>query len=253
MPNYVKNRITLLERGKEIVEELKDVLSKNDKGELSFDFNKLIPMPKSLDIESSSSMDDYFKVYLNTEIDNQKTFDKLIKLSLKNTFFTKKEDYILTEEQINKICEKEKLSKEEILKLGKQVADNLLNYGSKDWYNWCIDNWGTKWNACDSEIYDDTIEFDTAWDFAEPIAKALFKKYPNLNMKWEFSEEQISVYGGYMKQVNGKITLVEFEEDTKELYELAFDLWGCGEDFVYNEDTGTYEYWENYEEDEEEN
>jgi len=48
----------------------------------------------------------------------------------------------------------------------------LEKYGYTDWYGWCIDNWGTKWNsnAIDWSREDDTISFtfDTAW--GPPIA-----------------------------------------------------------------------------------
>lgn len=40
-------------------------------------------------------------------------------------------------------------------------------YGYADWYDWCVGNWGTKWDAC--ELFYDidgdeiTVSFDTAW------------------------------------------------------------------------------------------
>ena len=242
MPNYVKNRITLL-NGESVEEALKDVLTKDENGKLTFDFNKLIPMPKELDIESSSNYEDYFKVYLNTCVDDQKTFDKLIKTCLSNNPYDEKKDYILSEKEIEEIYKRYKsVSKEEMLKVGEQIANNLLKYKAKDWYDWDNRNWGTKWNACDCGIYDNVIEFDTAWNFPTPIAKKLFKKYPKLNIEWIYSEEQICCYGGYMKQIDGKIEEKEFEEDSKEMYENAFELWGCEGMYRYNEESGTYEF-----------
>lgn len=52
----------------------------------------------------------------------------------------------------------------------KQKA-NLDTYGYKDWYDFCIGEWGTKWDArtCDEDIpfilkkNEVTIFFDTAW------------------------------------------------------------------------------------------
>ena len=41
--------------------------------------------------------------------------------------------------------------------------------GDQDWYQWCVNNWGTKWDICDTAIIDDqeedsvTFEFSTAW------------------------------------------------------------------------------------------
>lgn len=49
-----------------------------------------------------------------------------------------------------------------------QGAANLKKYGYKDWYDWRVANWGTKWDLCDVNVnrVDDetvTLTFDTAW------------------------------------------------------------------------------------------
>jgi hypothetical protein len=43
-------------------------------------------------------------------------------------------------------------------------------YGTNNWYDWSIENWGTKWNTCSSYLEDDnTIIFDTAWSAPIPV------------------------------------------------------------------------------------
>ena len=54
---------------------------------------------------------------------------------------------------------------------------NLEKYGHKNWYDWCVNNWGTKWDLCDANYeYEDAgegeaqlvIDCQTAW--GPPIA-----------------------------------------------------------------------------------
>lgn len=55
------------------------------------------------------------------------------------------------------------------------------DFGENNWYHWSIKNWGTKWNACHSQvnsIVDGVIYFDTAWSPAEKIFAVLIEKYP---------------------------------------------------------------------------
>jgi hypothetical protein len=68
------------------------------------------------------------------------------------------------------------LSGNEQLELEKKTAANREKYGFANWYDWNCANWGTKWDAYDSEIisehYDGdiaelTVTFDTAW--APPV------------------------------------------------------------------------------------
>ncbi len=53
-------------------------------------------------------------------------------------------------------------------------------YGENNWYDWSINNWGTKWNAVDTQLVDDTdkilsYQFNTAWDCPRQIAEALIR------------------------------------------------------------------------------
>ena len=62
----------------------------------------------------------------------------------------------------------EKQAELEILEEANQHA-----YGFKNWFDWCVANWGTKWDIADAFITDQTTDhvsaaFDTAW--APPIS-----------------------------------------------------------------------------------
>ena len=50
-------------------------------------------------------------------------------------------------------------------------------YGFDNWYDWSINNWGTKWNSCDTEVeLNENVlnyTFQTAWDCPREIAQAL--------------------------------------------------------------------------------
>lgn len=53
-------------------------------------------------------------------------------------------------------------------KLTAQENDNLLQYGFKNWYEWCNANWGTKWdfdleNVIENEDGSISASFDSAW------------------------------------------------------------------------------------------
>jgi len=49
------------------------------------------------------------------------------------------------------------------------VESNLKEFGACDWYNWAVNNWGTKWDVTNVDYFvsDDgkeiSLTFDTAW------------------------------------------------------------------------------------------
>ena len=70
----------------------------------------------------------------------------------------------------------------------------------KDWYDWSVNNWGTKWDACESYINNNDIDyfsvsFDTAW--APPVdwLKNIAIDYPDLEFELEY-EEPGMCFGG---------------------------------------------------------
>ena len=79
----------------------------------------------------------------------------------------------------------------------KQSQKLISKYGADNWYSWSIENWGTKWNAIDTEVEqrDGTLiyRFDTAWDAPRNIAEALLRMQKtilqDINISWECVHE----------------------------------------------------------------
>lgn len=52
-------------------------------------------------------------------------------------------------------------------------------YGRNNWYDWSIDNWGTKLNAESTFVNAEQgyVEFETAWSVAFPVLQKMAKNY----------------------------------------------------------------------------
>jgi len=94
-------------------------------------------------------------------------------------------------------------------------ANDLVNkYGYANWYDWCVANWGTKWNAYEAgewsvtEHGDDTahatIYYTTAWSPATALWMCVSKDYPTIRFYHEFADEGGSFLGSETI-VNGAI------------------------------------------------
>lgn len=136
-------------------------------------------------------------------------------------------------------------TKADVYAYGKKALDNYAKYGAKDWYDWRREHWGTKWNACRTQINDldkPEIYFDTAWSAPLPVLDKLSQMYPDLKFDFEFADEDIGRNAGDMLIQNGEILKGGFLDDCKEACETYFRLWGGETDYRFNENTGTYEY-----------
>ena len=79
----------------------------------------------------------------------------------------------------------------------------------KDWYEWSIENWGTKWDACEPNIDHNDIDyfavsFETAW--SPPIAwiENIMKDFPGLQFTLEY-EESGMCFGGRLFAQHKKV------------------------------------------------
>ncbi len=180
-------------------------------------------MPESLSIESGSrgEMGLVFLYITSLDLNIKNTIIKAYK-SL-NPF--NKDIYISTYfKRINSDIEKYKNDKEfkESIELGKKYLDNYIKYGYCTWYNWSIDNWGTKWNVEDEvtviEIDDNKykITFYTAWSCPTGILNEFSKMCDDGELDWLYYDED---YDGhfFVTKENGKL---KYE---KEYLDIAYD------------------------------
>ena len=232
MPNHVMNRLHLSGEQSRINKLLESV-----KGEDSvLDFNKIIPMPESLNIEAGSRTDKGLEAY--REFISVYTFDGSInKPDLLN----------IPEESEQAFLRARKDIKPDEWELGKAAFQNQIKYGAPDWYGWSIANWGTKWSAYDTEIVEDnTIIFNTAWSRAMPVISKLAEMFPDISFEYRWADEDIGANVGVAEFEGGEVVHDEFYEDgSREAYELAADLWWLDleeEGYVFDEKTQTYEY-----------
>lgn len=230
MPNHITNILTF-SCSKEKFKEIAEFVRKDDWFLGSVDFNKLIPMPDSLNIECGSRGEEGFKLY--------KSF---LEWNEKNDPKGEKADML---EQYIKVVENDP----EIFDLGKQYYENLVNYGATTWYDWRIEHWGSKWNAYDfveanpEEMF---LQFNTAWSCVPPVMEKLSRTFPDTEIKYSWADEDIGHNVGSMVLLNGEPIEENIPTDgSKEAYELAaevmdFDLaqWG----YVFDKKSGTYEY-----------
>lgn len=96
-------------------------------------------------------------------------------------------------------ADKSRWSKEDV-ELDKKYRENIKKYGFKDWYDWRLEYWDTKWNACDcilerheNYVNEDIAEleyrFNTAWCFPMSIALKVSQMFPTLKFEWMSNEE----------------------------------------------------------------
>lgn len=108
-------------------------------------------------------------------------------------------------------------------------------YGRNNWYHWSIDNWGTKWNSCESGclgIYNNELKyfFQTAWSPALPVLNVLAKKF-KVKIKCTFVDEAIGDNCGLIVfDENGDTIEDEYYEENG----FNFIAKVYGEDYLYD-------------------
>ena len=70
------------------------------------------------------------------------------------------------------------------------------------WWDWRVQNWGTKWNSYDCEVIemdDDQVEytFNTAWSPPEGVIEKLREQYPDVSITAFYDEPGMEIAGYY--------------------------------------------------------
>lgn len=84
---------------------------------------------------------------------------------------------------------------------GKGLYFKSTDSNDDRWYDWNINNWGTKWDIdgkyseIDGDDYSFQVTFETAWSPPEQIYYALREKYPTVDITWFYDEPGAQVAG----------------------------------------------------------
>lgn len=110
-----------------------------------------------------------------------------------------------------------------------KIKELVEKYGCSDWYTWCCNNWGTKWNASDVEYYKEdstlTYSFNTAWGPPSVWFSKLCDKYTNFELTLEYEEPGMDI-GGTITYIDNNILEQE--------YTLSEYIWeNCNHNYVY--------------------
>ena len=83
-------------------------------------------------------------------------------------------------------------------------------FGHNNWFDWSVKNWGTKWNACDPQLIEETcsLRFDTAWASPTPVLHALSKQHPGVRFTFRATEES-HAFAFYGELLDGEFVVSE--------------------------------------------
>ena len=218
MPNWAYNE--LIFKSKEDFDKVIEKYTKD--GEL--DFNTIVPLPESLASITGYMKDTHIKniaMYLvNSYRDLMKSSNetgtvlRLLKDLHPETNAIDLEMVIQVQRYINEYNDGKINYANEDVTDGKKALYNILQYGYFDWYKWSIDNWETKWNACECTCNPKTLSiyWTTEWSPTIKIAHEITKscKHP---VYYRYAEEQFTEYTGEFIFNNGNVESYEYENN----------------------------------------
>ena len=217
MPNNIANKLVVSAKTQAEIDNFLSAIIGVKGGEfLHIDFEKIVPMPECVpDTLCDDEHQNALYYYLMTT-GNEDMVDKL--LSFPQLF-----SMDIYKDKTEKELSDYKMLGEEIFNIAQQC-------GAIDWYDWRIINWGTKWNAYETDIdcpCDGSIElhFQTANNGVIPIIEKLVEMFPNLEFFYKYADEVIACNCGEAYGVDGNASFNFTEDDSDEAMALYIECW----------------------------
>ena len=175
-----------------------------------FDFNKLIPQPDCYNPEYAPCDGmEYIAImyYLSNRfitVPNDNELRKYYTSDLSDFKKNESLEYLRTHWKEFTSDERDNL-----YELGSRYVKNYEKYGYKDWWDWRIAKWGTKWNATETYYTNENpyeISFSVPWCAPGPVFEKLCENHPESVIYFETESED-----GFCekhKNCSGVLTLV---------------------------------------------
>lgn len=218
MPNHVINHLKITGHPTHVADVLKAVKY----GDEPFSFESFCPMPEELR-----------EVRSPVNIVSKAEYDKEMKdIERRKENPTDQDKWMGFSHSITK----------------KMSEDYIQRFGADNWYDWAIQNWGTKWGCYQVEDYGDgEFTFQTAWSGAHQAIRNLSEQFPFVEFTLRYSDEDAgSNCGVYVFQDGIKDEYLP-ECGSNEAMEIYFDLWNGGNTEGWKLEDNTWvideEYW----------
>ncbi|TDR28934.1 hypothetical protein [Hydromonas duriensis] len=236
MPNYCQNLLSIKGAEHDINNMIQNTFSIHNENCQILDFDKVVPMPKSLNIDALGVTKLtrfllYPQSFKGMDLPSLMLVDQYADaLELPCPRFHSIDDFIRLLKQTPK-------GRRYLLE-GHYSYRNQRQYGYTDWYEWRIKHWGTKWGAmhfdcdwsCDNER---EYSFDTAWSPPVPMIEALAEQYPQLTFKLIYVEEG-AWFAGVFEWSDGCVTYKDEDADVKNILKTYHGY--SDEDFEVDKD-----------------
>jgi hypothetical protein len=200
MPNWCSNRITISGAPAQIGRLLAAATHEGKAGE--FSLKAIYPVPEGLSGVMAGSDETFHDAYYGNweRIANYRWVDA---------------PEIDTREKLIAFLENRNKGKD-IKAIADQYEKNVQEHGCRTWYDWCVRNWGTKWDI--NAHYDyvegtDSLTFhcDSAWSPPVAAFEHISGEYPELHFLLEFYEEGCCFMGKTV--IEGGVIVAEDEGD----------------------------------------
>lgn len=216
MANKIANKLVVNATTEEDIEKFLSAIIGRENGEfLHIDFERIFPTPKCLPDTLCDSEHEIALYYYLMTTGNEDMVDKL---------FTFPQLFSM---DIYKGKTEKELSDYKIR--GEKIFNIALQCGSIDWYDWRINNWGTKWNAYETDIdcFDGSVvlSFYTANHGAIPVIKKLVEMFPNLEFFYKYADEVIACNCGEVYGVDGSCSVKFVDDESDEAMALYIECW----------------------------
>jgi Api92-like protein with ferredoxin domain len=183
MPNWCENDLYIT--GPNVAAVLEAIAGQDGDDKTAFDFNKIVPMPEELNIESGTNTDFALDI-ARGDVSKWLAYPWAIEAGIVDAVG---------------LCKRQEKSIDEMRALGARVLSNIKKHGAPTWYDWRIAHWGCKWNASDVTILRSAtrtakLTFNTAWSPPIPVIAALAARFPDNKFKLNYFERGCSFQGG---------------------------------------------------------
>ena len=244
MPNHITNELSC-----DRPEVLEEIAGEDSDGEFRVDFGKIVPMPSVLSNSPDCEVIDWARFcmghYRVSDIESQHGMSAVEPFKAGN--YGGAADALKASIMVRFLCEgnmpKDWTEKRFEDFIGCLMA--LRSTGHPSWYDWSIENWGTKWNAYSCERRGEKFRFETAWSAPLKFLDSLSRKHPDNQFRLRWADEDSGANTGDLTVQNGNVISGERPDNySPEAWRLCFELnWDgeCPEEYERQSD-GTYKY-----------